>query len=102
VSRYSAGKGISAVEHPPYSPDLASADFCLFPELNSVNKGKHFWNVEDIKSSVGGKKFDTHSCSVFKKNVLNKSPSAGNTVKNWGEITLKNSMLLIYAALNMF
>jgi hypothetical protein len=29
-----AGKGISATDHPQYSPDLAPADFWLFPKLN--------------------------------------------------------------------
>jgi histone-lysine N-methyltransferase SETMAR len=47
-----AGKGISATDHPPYSPDLASADFWLFPKLMSVLKGKRFSDVENIKSSV--------------------------------------------------
>jgi hypothetical protein len=30
------------MDHLPYSPDLAPADFWLFPELNTVLKGKHF------------------------------------------------------------
>jgi hypothetical protein len=45
-------KSISAMDHPPYSPDLAPADVWLFPELKSVLKGKRFSDVEDIKSSV--------------------------------------------------
>jgi histone-lysine N-methyltransferase SETMAR len=51
VSQFLSGKGISAMDHPPYSPDLASADFCLFPNLKSVLKEKRFSDV-DIKSSV--------------------------------------------------
>jgi hypothetical protein len=47
-----AGKDFSAMDHPPYCPDLATADFWLFPELKSVLKGKRFSDVEDIKSSV--------------------------------------------------
>jgi hypothetical protein len=52
VSQFLAGKGISAMDHLPYSPDLAPADFWLFPKLKSVLKGKRFSDVEDIKSSV--------------------------------------------------
>jgi hypothetical protein len=33
-------------------PDLAPADFWPFRKLKSVLKGKHFSDVEDIKSSV--------------------------------------------------
>jgi histone-lysine N-methyltransferase SETMAR len=52
VSQFSAGKGISAMDHPMYSPGLAPAEFWLFPELKSVLKGKRFSDVEDIKSYV--------------------------------------------------
>jgi hypothetical protein len=34
------------------SPDLAAAEFGLFPELKSVLKGKRFSDVQDIKSYV--------------------------------------------------
>jgi histone-lysine N-methyltransferase SETMAR len=49
VLQFVAGKGISAMDHPLYSPDLAPADFWLFPELRSVLKAKRFSDVEDIK-----------------------------------------------------
>jgi histone-lysine N-methyltransferase SETMAR len=66
VPQFLAGKGISAMDHPPYSPDLAPADFWLFPKLKSVLKGKRSSDVEDIKSSV--KKKLTHiSIQDFKK-----------------------------------
>jgi histone-lysine N-methyltransferase SETMAR len=54
VSQFLAGKAISAMDHPSYSPDLSPADFWLFPELESLLKRKRFSDVEDIKSS--GKK----------------------------------------------
>ena len=34
---------------PQYSPDLASADFFLFPKLKTPLKGKHFATIEEIK-----------------------------------------------------
>ena len=40
--------GIKAVSHPPYSPDLAPCDFCLFPKL----RGCHCETIEEIKEAV--------------------------------------------------
>jgi hypothetical protein len=37
------------VLHLPYSPDLASCDFFLFPRLNSTLKGKRFQDVAEIQ-----------------------------------------------------
>ena len=34
---------------PPYSPDLAPADFFLFPKLKTPMKGKRFATIEEIK-----------------------------------------------------
>jgi transposase len=53
VSKFLAGKGMSAMDNPPYCPDLAPADFWLFPKLKSVLKGKRFLVIENIKSFVG-------------------------------------------------
>jgi hypothetical protein len=61
VLQFLAGRGISTIDHLPYSPDLAAPDFWLFPELKNVLKRKHFSDAEDIKSFV--KKILTHSCS---------------------------------------
>jgi hypothetical protein len=40
------------MDHLLYSPDLAPADFWLFPELKIVLKGKRFSDLEGIKLSV--------------------------------------------------
>jgi hypothetical protein len=57
-----AGKITSAMDHPPYSPNLAPADFWLFPKLKSVLKGKHCSEIEEATSE---KNFDGHSCAGF-------------------------------------
>ena len=36
--------GINTVHHPPYCPDLAPCDFCLFPKLNET--------IEEMKEAV--------------------------------------------------
>ena len=45
-------KQITALDHPPNSPDLASCDFWLFSRLKDVMKGTHFSSLEEIKASV--------------------------------------------------
>jgi len=42
----------SVVPHPPYSPDLASADFFLFPTLKTTLKGRRFQTIEEIQQNV--------------------------------------------------
>ena len=40
--------GIKTVSHPPYSPDLAPCDFCLFPKL----RGCRYETIEEIKEAL--------------------------------------------------
>ena len=40
--------GIKTVRHPPYSPDLASCDFWLFPRL----RGCRDETIEEMKEAV--------------------------------------------------
>jgi len=54
VKQFLANKNITVLEHPPYSPDLAPCDFCLFPKIKSVLKGTHFVSVEHVKAKNGG------------------------------------------------
>ena len=39
---------IKTVPHPPYSPDLAPRDFCLFPKL----RGCRYETIEEMKEAV--------------------------------------------------
>ena len=40
--------GIKTVPHPPYSPDVAPCDFCLFPKLT----GYRYETIEEMKEAV--------------------------------------------------
>ena len=40
--------GIKTVPQPPYSPDLAPCDFCLFPKL----RGRRYETIEEIKEGM--------------------------------------------------
>jgi len=56
VKQLIANKNITVLEHPPYSPDLAPCDFCLFPNIKSVLRGTHFVSVENVKAKTAGKR----------------------------------------------
>jgi histone-lysine N-methyltransferase SETMAR len=42
------------LEHPPYSPDLASSDFCLFPKLKLILAGQRFSSNQEAIAAVEG------------------------------------------------
>jgi len=44
--------GYGLVPYPPYSPDLAPCEFCLFPLLKRDFSGTHFSNDNDVIASV--------------------------------------------------
>ena len=47
-------RGFKVIEHPPYSPDLALADFFLFPEVKSSIAGNTL-TAGELKSASEGK-----------------------------------------------
>ena len=47
-----ATKQITVLEHPAYSPDLASNDFFLFLKIKEILKGRHFDGIDDIRSNT--------------------------------------------------
>ena len=48
VTDYLTKMGINTVHHPPYSPDLAPSDFCLFSKL----RGCCYETIEEMKEAV--------------------------------------------------
>jgi histone-lysine N-methyltransferase SETMAR len=42
------------LEHPPYSPDLAPSDFCLFPKLKFFLAGQRFSSNQEAIAAVEG------------------------------------------------
>jgi hypothetical protein len=62
VKVLSAKNNVTILEPPPYSPDLAVADFYLFPRLKSALKGQCFCDATDIikKATEGLKSLPKH------------------------------------------
>jgi len=52
VHQFLTQRGVPVLDHPPYPPDLAPAEFFLFPRLKSIMKGASFADVAAIQESV--------------------------------------------------
>jgi len=52
IRSYLAKRQTYVVPHPPYSPNLAPADFFLFPKLKSTLKGRRFQTIEEIQENA--------------------------------------------------
>ena len=52
VTDYLTKMGIKTVPHPPYSPDLAPSDFCLFPKLKEKLRGCRYETIKEMKEAV--------------------------------------------------
>jgi len=51
VRNFLAKNETTVVPQPPYPPDLAPADFFLFPELKSTLKGRRFDTFDEIQKN---------------------------------------------------
>jgi hypothetical protein len=52
VRKCLATKQITVLEHLAHSPDLAPNDFFLFPKIKEMSKGRHFDDIDDIRSNT--------------------------------------------------
>ena len=52
IREFLAKKSIPVLPHPPYSPDLAPFNFCLFSKLKLKLKGHHFGTMEKKQKVV--------------------------------------------------
>ena len=96
----------TVVPQPPYSPDLAPADFFLFPQLKSSLKGHRFQTIEEIEENwtrdlraIPQNKFRTRSRTG--KNVgSGVSRVEGSTLKETSKATnlKKKSLVSLWTA----
>jgi len=52
VKQFLAQQKVTVLDHPLYSPDLAPADYFLFPKVKSHLKGRPFDSISDIQKAV--------------------------------------------------
>ena len=50
--QFLAQRKVTVLDHPPYSPDLAPADYFLSPKVKSHMKGRLFDSISDIQKAV--------------------------------------------------
>ena len=50
LREFLATKQITVLEHPAYSPDLAPSNFFLFSKIKEILKGRHFDDIDYIRS----------------------------------------------------
>ena len=63
LTRFLADSKVPTIPHPPYSPDVASPDFFLFPHLKTPMNGHHFRTVDKLKEA----------CTKALKDILEKA-----------------------------
>ena len=51
MNEFLAKNSTNIIEQPPYSPDIAPADFFLFLKLKLLLRGTRFQSIEDIKEN---------------------------------------------------
>ena len=54
--------------HPPYSPDLAPSDYCLFADLKKMLLGKRFYSNEEVSTKTNAY-FEAKDKSFYKKGI---------------------------------
>jgi transposase len=52
VKKFLANRNVTVLHHSPYSPDLAPADYFVFPKFKFPLKEWHFQTVEEIQCAV--------------------------------------------------
>jgi histone-lysine N-methyltransferase SETMAR len=52
VKQFLAQQKVTVLDHPPYSPDLAPADYFLFPKVKSHLKGRLFDSISGVQKAV--------------------------------------------------
>ena len=52
VTDYLTKISIKIVPQPPYRPDLAPCDFCLFPKMKVKHRGCRYKTIEEMKEAV--------------------------------------------------
>jgi transposase len=88
VLNFLAKNETTVIPQPSYSPDLAPADFFLFPKLKSTLKGHRFDTTDEIQKN------STMSCSPFRKKRSKVGRNVGSGALLGKETSLKATNLI--------
>lgn len=79
--------GWEVLPHPPYSPDLAPSDYCLFRSMQHFLGGKKFENNEEIKIWVT-KYFSSQQPEFFMKGIRDLRTRWRTVIDNNGDYVI--------------
>jgi len=65
VKQFLAQRKVTVHDHPPYSPDLAPADYFLFPKVKCHLKGRLFDSISDKRKIRGQVNKDPHTIFII-------------------------------------
>ena len=85
--------GYELLPHPPYSPDLAPSNFCLFPLLKEHLSGTHFSNDNDVTASV--ESFFTGKMNSSTRLVYKSCRNNGTSALKLAEIMWNNKLVTV-------
>ncbi|KAJ4444102.1 hypothetical protein ANN_05891 [Periplaneta americana] len=85
VKNFLARHNITALDHPPYSPDLSPPDYFLFPRLKSHLKGRRF-NAEEVIANA------TRALRGFHK--MTSRPASRNSTRVGKSVLLRKATIL--------
>jgi len=83
VKKFLANRNVAVLHHPPYSSDLAPADYFRFSKLKFSLKGRHFQTVEEIKCAVR-RELNNTSKTAFPEGMKNLKESANKCIDQGG------------------
>jgi len=76
------------MDHPPYSPDLASSDHHLFLHLKKFLGGKRFDDDDDLKDAVQ-KWLSSQAAAFYEEDIQELVPCCNKCLNNGGEYVEK-------------
>ena len=101
IREFLAKQETIVVPQPPYSPDLAPADFFLFPKFKSTLKGRRFQTIEEIKEN-SLQDLRAIPQNTFQDAFQNWKKKAGSGVSTVVGSTLKETSLIKFKYSNKF
>jgi hypothetical protein len=91
VKDFLAKNNVTTLEHTPYSPDLAAADFYLFARMKSARKGRRIGDTTDVIKNATEELKSIHK--MASRNVSNTFIVAGRSLHlHKGRVLKENSL----------
>ena len=101
VKKFLGNRNVAVLHHPPYSPDLAPANYFLFPKLKVSLKGRHFQTFEEIQCAVT-RELNNISKTAFLEGMKKLKERANRCIEQGGIILKNKNKSCTYKKLSVF